>query len=271
MLSEHMISPSLNRTALLLLLTLLAITPSLRAAETATNLNALLQEIQTAPGAAKFETHARRILEMARRQPQDPGRVDALLWVVVNDADGSEWVGHALALLQSDHALSPKLGLVFRPLADLPPTVTVEKLLRAIAEKNPDASLQTEALFYLARTLNHQYQLWVKWGESKEAVDREALELVNGKDLIAKIKSANPEKLSAEAEAFYEKFIAAAAGGKAGRRSPIELAKRELYDLRYLSVGKVAPATEGEDVEGQKLKLSDYRGKVTAIVFWGDW
>ena len=38
-----------------------------------------------------------------------------------------------------------------------------------------------------------------------------------------------------------------------------------------LSVGKVAPETEGEDVEGQKLKLSDYRGKVTAIVFWGDW
>ncbi len=271
MLNPNVTLVSPYRLAFPLLLVLLAIAPSLQSAETAANLNSLLQEIQAAPGAEKFETHGRRILELARRQPQDPGRVDALLWVVVNDADGSEWVEHALALLQSDHALSPKLGLVFRPLADLPPTVTVEKLLRTIAEKNPDAGLQTEAMFHLARTLNHQYQLWVKWGESKEAVDREALEIVNGKELIAKIKSADPEKLSAEAETLYEKFIAAATGGKAGRRSPIELAKRELYDLRYLSVGKVAPATEGEDVEGQKLQLSDYRGKVTAIVFWGDW
>lgn len=262
----------LNLTAFpLLLLVLLGVAPSLRSAETAANLQALLQEIQAAPNAAKFEVHATRILEMARSHPKDPAGADALLWVLLNDADGSELVDQALNLLQRDHAQSPKLGQVFRPLADLPPTVAVEKLLRAIMEKNPDAGLQTEATFYLAHTLNQQFQLWVKWQQSKEAVDREAMELLNGKELIAKIKSADPEKLSAEAETLYAKFIAAAASGKGSRRSPVETAKRELYDLRYLSVGKVAPDTEGEDVDGQKLKLSDYRGKVTAIVFWGDW
>ncbi len=257
--------------ALLLLLTLLAFAPSPRAAESAANLQALLQEIQAAPNSAKFEAHAGRILEMARSHPKDPAGADALLWVVTNDSDGSDLVEQALNLLQRDHAQSPKLGVIFRPLADLPPTVAVEKLLRAITEKNPDAGLQTEATYHLAHTLNQQFQLWVKWQQSKEAVDREALELINGKELIAKIKSTAPEKMSAEAEMFYDKFIAAAASGKSGRRSPVEMAKRELYDLRYLSVGKVAPETEGEDVEGQKLKLSDYRGKVTAIVFWGDW
>ena len=262
----------LNLTAPpLLLLALLTFAPMVRAAETAANLQALLQEIQAAPNAAKFEAHAGRILEMARRQPQDAAGADALLWIVTNDSDGTEILAQALGLLQRDHAQSPKFGALFRPLADVPPTVAVEKLLRAIVEKNPDAGLQTEATFHLARTLNHQFQLWVKWQQSKEAVDREALELVNGKELIAKIKTASPEKVSAEAEMYYDKFIAAAASGKGGRRSPVEMAKRELYDLRYLSVGKVAPETEGEDVDGQKLKLSDYRGKVTAIVFWGDW
>ena len=257
--------------SLLLLLELLAVVPVACAAETAVNLQALLQEIQAAPRTVKFEAQAVRILEMARSHPQDPAGAEALLWVVTNDADGSELVEQALGLLQRDQAQSPKLGTIFRPLADLPPTVAVEKLLRAIMGKNPDAVLQTEATFYLAHTLNQQFQLWVKWQQSKEAVDREALELVNGKELIAKIKSTAPEKLSAEAEKLYEQFITAAGSGKGGRRSPVEMAKRELYDLRYLSVGKVAPETEGEDVDGQKLKLSDYRGKVTAIVFWGDW
>jgi predicted Zn finger-like uncharacterized protein len=38
-----------------------------------------------------------------------------------------------------------------------------------------------------------------------------------------------------------------------------------------LSVGKVAPDIEGEDIDGQKFKLSDYRGKVVVLDFWGNW
>ncbi len=34
---------------------------------------------------------------------------------------------------------------------------------------------------------------------------------------------------------------------------------------------KAAPDIEGQDVDGQKFKLSDYRGKVVLIDFWGDW
>ena len=38
-----------------------------------------------------------------------------------------------------------------------------------------------------------------------------------------------------------------------------------------LAIGKVAPEIEGKDVEGNKFKLSDYRGKVVVLDFWGDW
>src|SRR5258708_33451426 len=48
-------------------------------------------------------------------------------------------------------------------------------------------------------------------------------------------------------------------------------AKSELYEIHQLSTGKVAPEIEGEDVDGKKLKLSDYRGKVVVLVFWGEW
>ncbi len=38
-----------------------------------------------------------------------------------------------------------------------------------------------------------------------------------------------------------------------------------------LAIGKPAPEISGEDVDGVKFKLSDYRGKVVVLDFWGDW
>ena len=38
-----------------------------------------------------------------------------------------------------------------------------------------------------------------------------------------------------------------------------------------LAIGKVAPEISGVDVDGRKFKLSDYRGKVVVLDFWGDW
>ncbi len=36
-------------------------------------------------------------------------------------------------------------------------------------------------------------------------------------------------------------------------------------------VGNLAPDFEAKDVEGQSFKLSDYRGKVVLLDFWGFW
>ena len=36
-------------------------------------------------------------------------------------------------------------------------------------------------------------------------------------------------------------------------------------------VGNLAPEIQGEDLDGVNFKLSDYRGKVVVLDFWGDW
>ena len=41
--------------------------------------------------------------------------------------------------------------------------------------------------------------------------------------------------------------------------------------IRTLTVGKTAPDIVGVDLDGQQLRLSDYRGKVVALVFSGEW
>ena len=47
--------------------------------------------------------------------------------------------------------------------------------------------------------------------------------------------------------------------------------RAELYELRELAIGKVAPDIEGEDLEERPLKLSEYRGKVVVLNFWASW
>jgi hypothetical protein len=32
-----------------------------------------------------------------------------------------------------------------------------------------------------------------------------------------------------------------------------------------------APEIQGDDVDGQPMKLSDFRGKVVMLDFWGNW
>ena len=60
--------------------------------------------------------------------------------------------------------------------------------------------------------------------------------------------------------------VADANGEKIG-----ELATVKLDALRNpILVGKPAPEIEGEDIDGKKFKLSDYRGKVVLLDFWGN-
>jgi hypothetical protein len=54
-----------------------------------------------------------------------------------------------------------------------------------------------------------------------------------------------------------------------------EILERWIKDLKYkvthLVVGCEAPDIEGFDQDGKKFRLSDYRGKVVLLPFWGIW
>lgn len=56
-----------------------------------------------------------------------------------------------------------------------------------------------------------------------------------------------------------------------GRKTYGEVATSELFDLQRLQVGMVAPDIEGKDLDEIPFKLSDYRGKVVMLDFWGHW
>src|SRR5262249_46833048 len=76
-----------------------------------------------------------------------------------------------------------------------------------------------------------------------------------------------------EAEELYEKVIKGkeVAELKHYRGTLGKAAEGALFEIRHLAVGKPVPEIEGEDTDGKKFKLSDYKGKVVVLDFWGHW
>ena len=48
-------------------------------------------------------------------------------------------------------------------------------------------------------------------------------------------------------------------------------ARSNLFEIEHLSLGMIAPSIVGEDASGHIMRLSDYRGKVVLLDFFGNW
>ena len=229
---------------------------------------------------ARLQTLPLRLVELAEKNPQDPVALDALMLTVeiVNgtafptggkDSPGSR----ALTILRRDHVQSDKLGPVCqRVLFGF--HRSHETFLRAVLEKNPHPEVQGLACLSLAEFLNDRlHRLDVLQAQDRPDL-AERYYRVFGKDYLDELQRQDRAALAKEAETLFaqaaEKYADVqipvtyfGSGGTIG-----EKAQAELFQIRHLAVGKVAPDIEGEDQDGKKFKLSDYRGKVVMIDFW---
>ncbi len=55
------------------------------------------------------------------------------------------------------------------------------------------------------------------------------------------------------------------------KKTLAQVAEANLDELHNLNIGQPAPEIVGKDLNGNPMKLSDYRGKVVVLVFWGSW
>jgi len=77
-----------------------------------------------------------------------------------------------------------------------------------------------------------------------------------------------------DADEHYKRarsYFAEGAKKHAGDSGLAQQFQDALYLLENLSIGKEAPEIEAEDLDGKRFKLSDYRGKVVVLDFWGNW
>jgi hypothetical protein len=218
---------------------------------------------------------ARKFVELAEKYPNDPIALDALIqavWLVNTIPWPVEMVGEdparprAFELLQRDHIRSDQLGPLCQRVSHGFCT-EYDTFLRAVLAKNPHQSVRGTANVSLGHFLNNRLQRVDLCREQPE-VAKEFAGLY-GNEYLAELLRQDRDKAIQEIEAVFEQ--AAEKYGEVklpGGDTVAEWAKAELFGIRNLSVGKEAPEIEGEDQDGKRFKLSDYRGKVVLLDFW---
>lgn len=193
---------------------------------------ALLEE---RPAAEEF---ARKMLALA--ESDESIAVDALDWVM-SRARGTEVAEEAQDLMFANHIDSPRLQAACMLMAYAPASKqeqVTSKLNKAI-EQSPHEDVKAAATYALAN-----------------------------------FTSSLPDANEADVKSLYEKLAGSFGKLKPSARSKRtygEMAKAAIFEMENLKIGKIVPEIEAEDLDGVTFKLSDYRGKVVLIDFWGDW
>jgi hypothetical protein len=180
------------------------------------------------------DKYAEQALSLAKENLEDDFAVKALVWAAMN-ASGGPVGNEAIELIQENFVESKELGSLCARLVYVR-TPAAKKLLDAVLEKNPHREVQAQACLAMANA----------------AMPR-------------------GEGSTEKAEALFQQLADKYGDVKAYRGTMGEMAERYLFELRNLTIGKVAPEIEGEDLDGEHFKLSDYRGKVVVLDFWGNW
>jgi hypothetical protein len=213
-----------------------------RAAETNEERRALMDQ---RPKPADYLPEAVEIAEQAAGT-----EVAARAWMwALSHLDPQDRAGElaevAIEALMRDHMDSPEVAelpmmLMYvggRSLGD----DKVEALLRDMVARAPQGALQGNAMFALASVLDSD-ELDPESERGKEV--RGLMEAVAKG--YADVKDSRGRSIGARAEGW-------------------------IFEKDHLQVGKAAPEIEGTDLSGVAFKLSDYRGKVVLLDFWGNW
>jgi peroxiredoxin len=197
--------------------------------------------------------------------------LDALISVVKTARGGpSDRSERAIAIMAIDHVRDERMGDVCQQISDFFHLPAAEKLIRTVLDQNPSRTAKGLACHALAQYLNYQAHIAGRLRGNPDWIPN--FEQSRGKDRIGTfMREKDPNTLKEEAAKFLERAISEYGDVRYGQRTLAEVAEGELFDLRQLKIGEVAPEIDGEDTDGKRLKLSDYRGKVVVLTFSGNW
>ena len=184
---------------------------------------------------------AEKAVKLADENPKDAGAMEALTFaVIVGRSDkAAEMIAGSL---QGHKDLPGACVELARDAADNP---AVETLLKKLAEKATDKKLKGTATLAVATLLMAQ---------ADKATD------VKKTDAIL-----------TEAETFAVTVTKEYADLDGPEGNLGDAAKKMLFQIRNLSVGRTAPEVVSRDLDDKEVKLSAHKGKVVVLDIWATW
>jgi hypothetical protein len=195
-----------------------------------------------------------KALALVEENPKDEAALRAIQFVTTYGR--GKPVSDATKLLVAHHVENPKIADMVVPLSR---NVTAEttSFLKAVLARNPDRDAKGRAAYLLASGLADQIEN-AKTDEAATKLETETLAML--KRIGDEFADVHLMKIPANVKAtprLLGKLAAADAKG--------------IGNIKNLRVGKAAPEIEGPDMDEKMFKLSDYKGKVVLIDFWGHW
>ena len=190
----------------------------------------------------KIEPFVARVQAALAGHEAEPGAAAGLVWIAGEASDGAARQA-ALDALLAHHLAAPELARIVPGMA-WGQAPEEEAFLTAVVRDAPGHDLQGQALFALAQ---------------RAARPRAAA------------GSPDAREAAARAEELFVRVGKDYGDVAVGERTLGDRADSWLYELHNLAIGKTAPEIEGTDVDGATFRLSDYRGKVVVLDFWGFW
>ncbi|MHC5540501.1 peroxiredoxin family protein [Singulisphaera rosea] len=215
--------------------------------------------------------NADRALDLARRHRDDPSALDALIFVIRTAGAGpSDRSEKAIGMLARDHLRDERIGDACTKIFHFSHLPAAEELDRKVLDRNPSPTARGLACYGLAQYLKEQARMVRLLRENPDRVEKFGQS--RGKARIERlVKDKDPSGLEAEAVALLERTASEFGTIKFGRRLLADIANGEVFELRRLKIGDVAPEIDSVDADGKPLRLSDYRGKVIVLTFSGNW
>lgn len=228
---------------------------------------------------ARVDQAASKCLELVEKNPDAPFALDAMVQLVTQEYWLDNYTSHsgsgkdsrqarAMALILRHYLQSDKLAEACKRV-HFGFRQECETFLRTVLEKSPHREVQAMACLRLAEFFGNRRNRLDLLKDQPELTRR--YEGLYGKDYIERLQRQDRAEVVKEAEIYYERAIEKYGDVKIPYGDTIaQQAKTELFEIRYLAVGKDAPEIAGEDQDAKEFKLSDYRGKVVLLYFWSE-
>ncbi len=210
-----------------------------------------------------------RVRALVEADPTDLGAFRGLQWLLDN-ATGPQSMPEWLALLEKHHLARPEMGELCRRLAQ-----DGRALLEKLVAESPHRDVRGLACSALADSYKNDLQLR-DYIVNSDPKDQEGMKGWLGAERLAALQVLDVEATNKRIASIYERVAREFADVKTNAGTPREstlgaAAESELYEIHNLAVGMRAPEIEGVDLDGVAFRLSDYRGKVVLLDFWGNW
>lgn len=206
-------------------------------------------------------------LDVAEKYAGTKPALDSLTWVLKRFESGPH-ADRAITLLIKAHASQAEVEQLYLHIGNNP-SLKVDAFYRTVIAANKSPSAIGRAHFRLGNYLVRQAEISREIRANPDSLDK--FKLFYGATLTEHLQVVDLAELRKEALKQYTAAVEKYPKVRTYKGELSELAGREKFKIEHLSVGGNAPEIAGQDISGKPMKLSDYRGKVVLLDFWGDW